>query len=225
MACQCFCAIVIKKYLLHKTILEIFKMDVSLPNVEAPNVEAPNVEAPNVLAAPKKVIVRKTIPKKYLDYLKFAFVAMNEEGNFAEIVKLKEPVDNIISNVKAIVDDDKLGDRINEIRKELLRKPREKKTPGAPKASSKKRKSDGEAVEDPDTTLVNTLVDGLTVASEPKTPRKKATTTVAVDGVTATKAPRKKAKSIAADPIALAPVAKDLTNDLSLVANNLSSVA
>jgi len=199
------------------------------------NVEAPNVEAPNGLVAPKKAIVRKTIPKKYLDYLKFAFVAMNTGGTFAEIVKLKEPVDNIINNVKAIIDNEELGERINEIRKELLKKPREKKAVGPPKASSKKRKTDGEVL-DPDTTLVNSLVDGLTAASEPKTPRKKAkaantglvadTGAVTVDGTppaTPTvkdlpKTPRKKATKPSVDQSVLAPVATDLTNALSMVA-------
>ena len=212
--------------------------NVEAPNVEAPVVEAPNVEAPNGLVAPKKAIVRKTIPKKYLDYLKFAFVAMNTGGTFAEIVKLKEPVDNIINNVKAIIDNEELGERINEIRKELLKKPREKKAVGPPKASSKKRKTDGEAGDalDPDTTLVNSLVDGLTAASEPKTPRKKAkaantglvadTGAVTVYGTppaTPTvkdvpKTPRKKATKPSVDQSVLAPVATDLTNALSMVA-------
>jgi hypothetical protein len=218
-------------------------MDINTPNVLAPNGLATNVEAPNVLAptitAPKKAIVRKTIPKKYLDYLKFAFVAMNTGGTFSEIVKLKEPVDNIINHVKAIIDNEETGERINEIRKELLKKPREKKAVGPLKASSKKRKTDGEAGEalDPDTTLVNSLVDGLTAASEPKTPRKKAksanTGLVADTGTAAgdetppatptvkevPKTPRKKATKPSVDPSVLAPVATDLTNDLTSVAN------
>ena len=200
-------------------------MDISTHNVEAPTVEAPTVEAPNLLAAPKKPIVRKTIPKKYLDYLKFAFVAMNAEGTFAERVKLNEPVENIVNNVKAIVDNEELSERINEIRKELLKKPRkqvQKKQNDAnetPKASSKKRKSESEAPrsESPDTALVNSLVDGLAQV-EPKTPRKKAKS--ATDGFTTPpstssakdepKAPRKKAK-----PASLTPVVNALTSDFA----------
>jgi hypothetical protein len=197
-------------------------MDVSAPIVEAPIVEAPIVEAP------KKPIVRKTIPKKYLDYLKFAFVAMNNAGAFAEIVKLKEPVDTIINNVKAIVDNEELGERINEIRKELLKKPREKKALGAPKASSKKRKADSEAPiseapisESTDTTLVNTLVDGLTNA-EPKTPRKKAKPTPGAfttpPSTSSTKdepkTPRKKAKPVS-DQNDLTPVVNALSSDFA----------
>jgi hypothetical protein len=206
------------------------------------NSEAANLEAPTI-TAPKKAIVRKTIPKKYLDYLKFAFVAMNNGGNFAEIVKLKEPVDNIINNVKAIVDNDELGERINEIRKELLKKPREKKVPGAPKVSNKKRKSDseageaGEAGEGADAPLTITSA----TPSVPKAPRKKAKSAVThptaspgttlvnalVDGITTPpsgkdvpKAPRKKAKSSAVDQLALAPVAIDLTNALENASTN-----
>ena len=201
------------------------------PVALSPVVEAPNVLSPVVLAAPKKPIVRKTIPKKYLDYLKFAFVAMNPEGTFAEKVKLNEPVDNIINNVNAIVDNEELGERINEMRKELLKKPREKKATDAPKASSKKRKTDSETVDgtvtpvsvpktprkkpksavtdanaSPDTTLANALVDGLT--TPPATPA----------GKDAPKAPRKKAKSAIntnASASDLSTVASDLTNDIA----------
>jgi hypothetical protein len=213
-------------------------MDIANTQTDFAQALSPVALSPVALAAPKKPIVRKTIPKKYLDYLKFAFVAMNPEGTFAEKVKLNEPVDNIINNVKAIVDNEELGERIHEMRKELLKKPREKKATDAPKASSKKRKTDSETVDgtvtpvsvpktprmksktaatdansSPNTTLPNASVDGLT--TPPATPT----------GKDAPKAPRKKAKSatntnasaceLTSVASALSSVANALTNDFA----------
>jgi len=74
-----------------------------------------------------KNVLKKTIPKKTMGFLKFAYWALNAEGTIAEKFKLNEPIENICKHVKDIVEHGEQDVVINQMRKQLIAKPRSTK--------------------------------------------------------------------------------------------------
>lgn len=87
----------------------------------------------------KKTVVKKTIPRKTMGYLKFAlFVLGSNEDNIAQKLFLDKSIDEIISSVNDVVEKGDQAKTINDLRKQFMNPPKTKK----PRAHKKKTKID-----------------------------------------------------------------------------------
>jgi len=78
--------------------------------------------------ADKKIVVKKTIPRKTMGYLKFAlFVLGSNEENIAQKLFLDKSIDEIISSVNDVVENGDQAKTINELRKQFINPPKTKK--------------------------------------------------------------------------------------------------
>ena len=78
--------------------------------------------------ADKKIVVKKTIPRKTMGYLKFAlFVLGSNEENIAQKLFLDKSIDEIISSVNDVVENGDQAKTINDLRKQFINPPKTKK--------------------------------------------------------------------------------------------------
>jgi len=78
--------------------------------------------------ADKKIVVKKTIPRKTMGYLKFAlFVLGSNEENVAQKLFLDKSIDEIISSVNDVVENGDQAKTINDLRKQFMNPPKSKK--------------------------------------------------------------------------------------------------
>jgi len=78
--------------------------------------------------ADKKIVVKKTIPRKTMGYLKFAlFVLGSNEENIAQKLFLDKSIDEIISSVNDVVENGDQANTINDLRKQFMNPPKTKK--------------------------------------------------------------------------------------------------
>ncbi len=84
--------------------------------------------------ADKKTVVKKTIPRKTMNYLKFAlFVLNSNEETIAKKLFLDKSIDEIISSVNDVVETGEQDKTINEWRKQFINPPKTRK----PRAKTK----------------------------------------------------------------------------------------
>lgn len=87
-------------------------------------------------------VVKKTIPKKTMGYLKFAYWALHQEGDNIQKLFLDRSIDEIIHHVSQIVDHGDQHITINTLHKNLrhlinTKQPKEPKTKSEPKSKAK----------------------------------------------------------------------------------------
>ena len=88
-----------------------------------------------------KVVVKKTIPKKTMGYLKFAYWALHQSGDNIQKLFLDRSIDEIIQHVDNIVDNGDQHITINTLHKNLrhlinTKQPKEPKAKPEPKSKS-----------------------------------------------------------------------------------------
>ena len=77
----------------------------------------------------KKIVVKKTIPRKTMGYLKFAlFVLGSNEENIVQKLFLDKSIDEIIASVNDVVEKGDQAKTINDLRKQIINPPKAKKT-------------------------------------------------------------------------------------------------
>jgi hypothetical protein len=82
----------------------------------------------------KKTAVKKTIPRKTMNYLKFAlFVLGSNEENIVQKLFLDKSIDEIISSVNDVVENGEQDKTIRDLRKQFINPPKAKK----PRAKAK----------------------------------------------------------------------------------------
>ena len=84
--------------------------------------------------ADKKTVVKKTIPRKTMNYLKFAlYVLGSNEENIVQKLFLDKSIDEIISSVNNVVENGEQDKTIRDLRKQYINPPKTKK----PRAKAK----------------------------------------------------------------------------------------
>ena len=97
--------------------------------------------------ADKKIVVKKTIPRNTMGYLKFAlFVLGSNEENVAQKLFLDKSIDEIISSVNDVVENGDQAKTINDLRKQFINPPKTKK----PRADKKSRADKKTKIDDDD---------------------------------------------------------------------------
>jgi hypothetical protein len=119
--------------------------------------------------ADKKTVVKKTIPRKTMNYLKFAlFVLGSNEENIVEKLFLDKSIDEIISSVNDVVENGEQDKTIRDLRKQYINPPKAKKPRAKKPRARAKTKTDDDDDSRPTPTWVPTpaWVEALTLDIE-----------------------------------------------------------
>jgi hypothetical protein len=89
----------------------------------------------------KKIVVKKTIPRKTMGYLKFALSVLgSNEENIIQKLFLDKSIDEIISSVNDVVENGDQAKTINDLRKQIINPSKVKK----PRAQTKTKIDDND---------------------------------------------------------------------------------